>query len=60
MVPLINWENFARELHKRFETSFALNEYEALCANTEDGSLDEYVATFENRLTQLIELTNQQ
>ncbi|KAL1564567.1 hypothetical protein AAHA92_06893 [Salvia divinorum] len=48
--PLITWEDFARELQKRFETSSALNAYEVLCATTQEGSLDEFVAAIESRL----------
>ncbi|KAL6555595.1 hypothetical protein OROHE_007267 [Orobanche hederae] len=58
--PSIGWEQFSRELIERFGDSSTKNAYEAMHATRQMGSLDDYLALFEERIAQLPNLPSDQ
>ncbi|XP_057794044.1 uncharacterized protein LOC131010514 [Salvia miltiorrhiza] len=52
----IEWSQFSQELIERFGDSSAINAYEAMHITRQTGSLEEYLALFEERIAQLPEL----
>ncbi|XP_042057010.1 heat shock 70 kDa protein 15-like [Salvia splendens] len=58
--PDLTWDQFTHELLVRFGSDPALDGHEALPTPSQEGSLDDYVAEFEECLAQLPELAEKQ
>ncbi|KAG6401130.1 hypothetical protein SASPL_137975 [Salvia splendens] len=58
--PSLSWDQFSRELLLRFGDDSACDSYEALAATKQDGSVADYIASFESHLAQLPNLTDNQ
>ncbi|KAG6430773.1 hypothetical protein SASPL_108846 [Salvia splendens] len=58
--PSLSWDQFSRELLLRFGDDSACDSYEALAATKQDGSVADYIASFESHLAQLPDLTDNQ
>ncbi|XP_057785448.1 uncharacterized protein LOC131002991 [Salvia miltiorrhiza] len=52
-IPNPDWVTFRQELLIRYGDESAINGYEALLAVKQTGSLEEYIAAFENRVSQI-------
>ncbi|XP_042026373.1 uncharacterized protein LOC121773559 [Salvia splendens] len=59
-LPTLSWEQFKREIMKRFGDKMALDGYEAFASTRQEGSLVDFVAAFEARLAQIPDLADHQ